>query len=294
MSVVDHYIGAKEYSILSKTYLNYHKYTPYEYIDFDNNSIPNLAKIAIKNYYNFFADLEANKGFLKNAIFKTNSSGLWVTENTNQILEAFHAYFSYDYKNLIEQSINNFYENVAFNTEPEKLKYLRQQELDIGIEGISISLSGKIQKYITLFRPNSPVLSYFPELENIDKIQHFVDLNYENIKNGLNTDPNSFRSPIRIQFDANDDQKISIELVSSFFQKEYYLNKNSYSGYIKRKELYFERMAQANLLSSEEILYCRENSPSWQQFSVKFKWQNGKIVDKKLYTFVVVDFEEIE
>lgn len=291
MATVDYYMGAKEYSIASKTYLNYHKYVPYEYIEYVMGEQVNSK---IKNYYEFFENIELDKGFLKSAVHKTNSSGLWITENQHSEIECYHSYFSYDYRNLSANSVNNFYTNVVQKIEPSRLKELRTKELDIGIEGISISLEGDVLKYITLFRPNSNVLDYFSDLQQIQDVQAFVDLNYDSFKKGQVNAPDSFRSPIRIQFDSTDNGKISIELVSAFFQKEYYLSGNSYDSYLDRKQKYFDRMLECKLLDSEEIEYCKQHSPVWQQFSVKFKWQDGKLVDKKLYTFDVVDFEEVK
>lgn len=293
MSIVDHYIGVKEYSIDTETQISYHKYIPYEYINYGEEYINSLSVDVIKNYYKFFADLEVGKGFQKDAIFKTNTCGLWTSFSNSEEVEAYHSYFSYDYGNMSEEDVTKFYQTVINKAESPLVKYFRHQELDMGIEGITVDTMGSVLKYIMLFRPNSDVLSYLPDLEKIDNIQQFVDLNYMNIKQGLPADPDSFKSPIRIQFDADNDKKISIELVSAFFQKEYYLSKNSYSGYIDRKNKYFDRMMESGLLTSEEVEFCKQKSPEWQQFSVKFKWEDGVIVDKKLYTFVVVDFEEV-
>lgn len=218
---------------------------------------------------------------------------MWTSFSNSEEVEAYHSYFSYDYGNMSEEDVTKFYQTVINKAESPLVKYFRHQELDMGIEGITVDTMGSVLKYIMLFRPNSDVLSYLPDLEKIDNIQQFVDLNYMNIKQGLPADPDSFKSPIRIQFDADNDKKISIELVSAFFQKEYYLSKNSYSGYIDRKNKYFDRMMESGLLTSEEVEFCKQKSPEWQQFSVKFKWEDGVIVDKKLYTFVVVDFEEV-
>ena len=52
-------------------------------------------------------------------------------------------------------------------------------------------------------------------------------------------------------------------------------------------------MIEAELLTSDEVAYCKTNSPIWQQFSVKFKYKGGELIDKKLYTFDVVDFETV-
>ena len=52
-------------------------------------------------------------------------------------------------------------------------------------------------------------------------------------------------------------------------------------------------MLEAELLTADEVAYCRTNSPSWQQFSIKFKYSGGELVDKKLYTFDVSDFETV-
>lgn len=294
MAIVDHYIGVKEYSLVTEECISYHKYVPHDYIEYGEDAIHSPACETLKNYYQFFDDLEVGKGFQSGALFKTNSCGLWISSNNENNIEAYHSYFAYDYRGMAEESISKFYKLLGDKTEPSVLKHLRSQELDIGIEGISIGLDGEILKYITLFRPNSDVLSYLSDLEDIDNVQQFIDLNYPNIKMGLAADPDSFRSPIRIQFDSTNDNKISIELVSAFFQKEYYLSNNSYDGYVDRKDKYFDRMLETGLLSEDEVKFCREKSPKWQQFSVKFKWEDGVMVDKKLYTFVVVDFEEVE
>ena len=293
MAVVDHYIGVEEYSIVSEECISYHKYIPHDYIEYGEEAIHPPACDTLKKYYQFFDNLEVGKGFKSGSLFKTNSCGLWVSLNSQKEIEAYHSYFAYDYRGMTNECVSSFYESFG-KFEPDTLKNLRQQELDIGIEGISIGLDGDVLKYITLFRPNSDVLSYLSDLEDIDKVQEFIDLNYTNIKQGLAADPDSFKSPIRIQFDSSEDGKISIELVSAFFQKEYYLSNNSYDGYLNRKDKYFDRMMQTGLLSEKEAEFCKEKSPSWQQFSVKFKWEDGIIVDKKLYTFVVVDFEEVE
>ena len=76
--------------------------------------------------------------------------------------------------------------------------------------------------------------------------------------------------------------------------KEFYEQGGSTQKYLDRKNLYFERMLQTELLTSDEVAYCRDNSPSHQQFSIKFKWRGGELVNKKLYTFAVIDFERIQ
>lgn len=288
MATVDHYVGAKEHSIASKTYLNYHKYVPYEYIEYVMGEQVNTK---IKNYYEFFKNIDSDEEFLKNAKHKIDSSGLWITENKNSEIECYHSYFSHDYKNMSENMVNNFYTNVVQKIEPSRLKELRTKELDIGLEGISISLEGEVLKYITVFRPNSNVLTYFSDLQQIEDIQTFLDLNYTGVKKIQDNSLGVFKFPIRIQFDSTDNGKISIELVSEFFQKQYY---SSGDSYLDRKQKYFDRMLECKLLDSEEIEYCKQHSPVWQQFSIKFKWQDGKLIDKKLYTFDVVDFEEVK
>lgn len=291
----DHYMGAEEYSILSKQFINYHKYIPYEYIEYGEEAIHPPACAVIQKYYDFFADIESKTGFLKKSMYKSVNCGLWITVDSveNNNIEAYHSYFSYDYGNISDKNIFKFYNTVIGKTEPVLLTDLRNEDIDLGIEGISISPEGEVLKYITLFKPNSNILSYFSDLNDIDKLQKFVDLSFSKLKSGYTNDPESFRSPIRIQFDSSGDQIISIEFACAFFQKEYYLNGNSFDAYNNRKQLYFNQMIESGLLTEEEVEFCKEKSPSWQQFSVKFKWKNNELIDKKLYTFVVVDFEKV-
>jgi len=295
MALEDHYIGCEEHSILFENYVSYHKYTPHQYLSSIEDVIyPDAAK-TIKTFYDFFEELEANKGFVRGGLFKTNDTGLWVTYDKGvKEIESYHAYFAYNYGGMSEDSVNEYFKILSDKPEPERLKQMRTDGLEMATEAISIAPSGEVLKYIMMFRPSSNVLEYFPELEQVDGVQKFIDLNYANIKKGMLSDRDSIRSPIRIQFDLEEVDKISIELVSPFFQKEYYLSKNSNSGYLRRKQLYFERMLESNLMTQKEVDYCQTQSPSWQQFSVKFKWKNGKLVDKKLYNFVVIDFERVE
>ena len=287
MSYTDHYMGAKEYSIANRNFLHYHRYVPSEYIKYE--LINSVAAERIKNYYDFLVESNPVIRYRKDGMTKKNSSGVWITTTDDSFSEDlyYHPYHAYDYRAI---DIDAFY-SMFGKTEPELLSQIRSEKIDIGIEGISLDLNGEVMKYITLFRPVSNIISLL-NLPEEEKLQKFIDLNFSELKLGEASSPDSFKSPIRVQFDSEDDT-LSVEFVSAFFQKELYASGGNYNSYLDRKQKYFDRMAECELLTSEEIQFCKEHSPSWQQFSVKFKWKGGIMVDKKLYTFVVVDFEKV-
>lgn len=287
MSYEDHYIGAEEHVILDGM-IDYHRYLPYDCVKFE--LISDAPASRLKAFYDF-CKCRAEIGFIPESILNS-TTGLWITSSNNTFSEdlAYHAYHSFDYGNLKPNKIEELY-NALGTQEPAKMAELRAEPIDFGLEGVSVNLDGDVIKYVTLFRPNSNILDYF-DLPEIDKIKELVKSSFSEFDEGKADATNSFKSPIRIQFDAVDDTT-SIEIVSPFFLSEYYSSGGDTSNYLKRKELYFEQMSNSGLLSSEEIDYCKTNSPSHQQFSVKFKWKNGELVNKKLYTFVVIDFERI-
>lgn len=286
MSYENHYIGAEEHVILEGM-TDYHRYLPYDCIHFDY--IDDLPKQKILSYFEFIKTF-AKIGYIPESILKS-TSGLWITSANSDFVEdlSYHAYHSIDYGNMKPAKLQEFYDSIG-RSEPAKMAELRAEPIDFGLEGISIDLNGDIVKYVTLFRPNSNVLDYF-DLPEIDKIKEFVKVSFSEFEEGKVDATTSFKSPIRVQFDAIDDT-VSIEISSPFFLSEFYASKGN-SGYLHRKNLYFERMLECGVLSSEEVEYCKLNSPSHQQFSLKFKWRNGELVHKKLYTFVVLDFEKI-
>jgi len=287
MSYENHYIGAEEH-VIGSGMINYHRYLPYDCIK--PELLVTEASYKINDIYEF-CKTRAKIGFLPESILKSNT-GLWITSADNTFAEdlSYHVYHSLDYGNLRDDKFEALYGALG-TQEPAKMTELRQSDLDFGLEGVSIDTSGNVVKYVTLFRPNSNVLDYF-DLPEIDKVKEFVAVSFAEFEEGKVDATTSFKSPIRIQFDAVDDT-VSIELVSPFFLSELYAAGGSTETYLNRKNLYFQRMQDAGLLTSEEVEYCRTHSPSHQQFSVKFKWRGGELVDKKLYTFVVLDFERI-
>lgn len=288
MSYEDHYIGAEEH-VIGSGMIDYHRYVPHEYIKSELLAVE--ASNKLNNFYEF-CKTRAQIGYLPESIL-TTTTGLWITSSDNTFADdlSYHAYHSFDYGNLKLDKLEALYSALG-TQEPAKMAELRQEQLDFGLEGISFGIDGVVSKYVTLFRPNSNILDYF-DLPEIDKVQHFVDLSFAEFNDGKLEASTSFKSPIRIQFDAVDDT-ISIELVSPFFQSELYASGGNANSYLNRKNLYFQRMQNAGLLTSEEVEYCRTNSPVHQQFSIKFKWRGGELVNKKLYTFVVLDFEKVE
>lgn len=287
MTYTDHYMGAQEHSITNRSFLNYHRYVPHEYIKFD--LIDQTAAEKIESFYDFFVEENKELGFIKQSMLKKNSCGLWITTTDDTFTEDlyYHPYHAFDYRAI---DVDSFYALFG-KQEPELLKKIREEKIDVGIEGVSLSTTGDVMKYIMLFRPVSNIIELL-NLPEFEKLQKFVDLNFSELKAGEASAPDSFKSPIRVQFDSDDDT-ISVEFVSAFYQKELYLSGGNYDSYLNRKQKYFDRMAECDLLDSDEIQYCKENSPSWQQFSIKFKWKGGIMVDKKLYTFDVVDFERV-
>jgi hypothetical protein len=286
MSYENHYIGAEEHVILQGM-TDYHRYLPYDCIHFD--LIADAPRQRAQSYYEFIKTF-AKVGFIPESILKS-TSGLWITSADDSFDSdlSYHAYHSIDYGNMKPAKLQAFYEAMG-TTEPAKMAELRAEPIDFGLEGVSIDLDGNVVKYVTLFRPNSNILDYF-HFPEIEKIKEFVKSSFAEFEEGKADATSSFKSPIRIQFDAVDDT-VSIEISSPFFLSEFYASKGT-SGYLNRKDLYFQRMSEVGLLTSEEIDYCKTHSPSHQQFSVKFKWKNGEFVNKKLYTFVVLDFEKI-
>lgn len=287
MAYENHYIGAEEHVICDRM-TDYHRYIPYDCIKYD--LLPEEVQDRMINYYSFCKGF-AQPGFLPESVLKTKC-GIWITSDDNTFAQdkSFHCYYSFDYGNLTLARLNEFYDTID-RVEPDKMRELRLKEIDFGLEGVSLNLSGEIVKYVTLFRPQSEILDYF-DFAEIDKVKEFVRLNFEEWEMDKLDAPSSMKSPIRIQFDAVDDTT-SIELVSPFFLSEYYASSGSTQSYLDRKELFFSRLAQAELFTEEEIDYCKQNSPAHQQFSVKLKWKNNQLVNKKLYTFAVVDFERI-
>jgi len=286
MSYEDHYIGAEEH-VIGDGMINYHRYIPYEYIK------PELLKTEaswrIDQFYEFCKS-RAKLGFIPESVLKT-TTGLWITSTDNTFEEdlSYHVYHSFDYGNLRLDKLEEFWGALA-RQEPAKITELRQEEIDFGFEGVSLDVDGNVIKYVTLFRPNSNILDYF-DLPEIDKVKEFVRVSFAEFDDKSDA-TTSFKSPIRIQFDAVDDTT-SIELVSPFFLSEFYAAGGSTETYLNRKNLYFQRMQDAGLLTSDEVEYCKTNSPTHQQFSIKFKWRGGELVNKKLYTFVVLDFERV-
>lgn len=287
MTYTDHYMGAQEHSITNRSFLNYHRYVPYEYIKFD--LIDQTAAEKIESFYNFFVEENKELGFIKQSMLKKNSCGLWITTTDDTFTEDlyYHPYHAFDYRAI---DVDSFYALFG-KQEPELLKKIREEKIDVGIEGVSLSTTGDVMKYIMLFRPVSNIIELL-NLPESEKLQKFLDLNFLPLKNGEASVKNSTKSTVRVQFDSFDDT-ISVEFANSFFLKELYESGGNYDSYIQRKQIYFDRMAECDLLDSDEIQYCKENSPSWQQFSIKFKWKGGIMVDKKLYTFDVVDFERV-
>lgn len=287
MAVTDHYMGAREYSISTETFLNYHRYVPQSYVKYDLIDEP--ASTKLQEYWDFNLEQCVRPGFMATAILKKNDSGTWITSADDTFAEdqAYHSYCTLDYRACDRDA---FY-SLFGKQEPELLVRLRQEELDIGLEGVSISTTGEMEKCIFAFRPTSNVLSFL-NLPNYENLQKFVDLSFDEFNKGLTNASTSFKSPIRLQVDPDDDT-LSVEFVSAFFQKEFYISGGNHDSYINRKNLYFDRMIEAELLTSDEVAYCKTNSPIWQQFSVKFKYKGGELIDKKLYTFDVVDFETV-
>lgn len=288
MSYEDHYIGAEEH-VIGSGMINYHRYIPHEYIK--PELLVTEASYKLTDFYEFCKS-RAKIGYIPDSILKS-TTGLWITSADNTFAEdlSYHAYHSFDYGNLRGDKFEALYGALG-TQEPAKMTELRQEPLDFGLEGVSFNTDGSVAKYVTLFRPNSNVLDYF-DLPEIDKVKYFVNLSFAEFEDEKADATTSFKSPIRIQFDAVDDT-VSIELVSPFFQSELYASGGNSDFYLNRKNLYFQRMQDAGLLTSEEVEYCRTNSPVHQQFSIKFKWSGGELVNKKLYTFVVIDFERVE
>ena len=288
MSYENHYIGAEEH-VIGSGMINYHRYIPHEYIK--PELLVTEASYKINDIYEF-CKTRARIGYIPDSILKSNT-GLWITSADNTFAEdlSYHVYHSLDYGNLRDDKFEELYGALG-TQEPAKMTELRQEPLDFGLEGVSFNTDGSVAKYVTLFRPNSNVLDYF-DLPEIDKVKHFVNLSFAEFEDEKADATTSFKSPIRIQFDAVNDT-VSIELVSPFFQSELYASGGNADSYLNRKNLYFQRMQDAGLLTSEEVEYCRTNSPAHQQVSIKFKWSGGELVNKKLYTFVVIDFERVE
>ena len=279
-------MGAQEHSINTETFLNYHRYVPQAYVKYDLITEP--ARVKLQEFWEFIKISTLKPGYLSTALLKTNDSGIWFTTTDNTFAEdlSFHAYSTVDYRTVNRNELFAMFGK----TQPELMSHLLLEELDIGLEGISVSPSGELQKCIFVFRPNSHVLSLL-NLPNYDKLQKFVDLSFEELKTSNNAST-SFSSPIRLQVDPNDDT-LSVEFVSAFFQKDLYISGGNHDSYLGRKNHYFDRMIEADLLTTDEVAYCKTNSPSWQQFSIKFKYSGGELVDKKLYTFDVSDFETV-
>jgi hypothetical protein len=286
MAVTEYYMGAQEHSINTETFLNYHRYVPQAYVKYDLITEP--ARVKLQEFWEFIKISTLKPGYLSTALLKTNDSGIWFTTTDNTFAEdlSFHAYSTVDYRTVNRNELFAMFGK----TQPELMSHLLLEELDIGLEGISVSPSGELQKCIFVFRPNSHVLSLL-NLPNYDKLQKFVDLSFEELKTSNNAST-SFSSPIRLQVDPNDDT-LSVEFVSAFFQKDLYISGGNHDSYLGRKNHYFDRMIEADLLTTDEVAYCKTNSPSWQQFSIKFKYSGGELVDKKLYTFDVSDFETV-
>jgi len=286
MAVTEHYMGAQEHSINTETFLNYHRYVPQAYVKYDLIAEP--ARLKLQEFWDFIVKATIRPGFNSTAVLKKNDSGVWFTTVDNTFSEdlAFHAYSTVDYSSVDRDELYGLFGK----QEPQLMCALRQEKLDIGLEGVSISPDGEIQKYIFVFRPNSHVLSLL-NLPNYENMQKFVDLSFEEFKTST-TASTSFSSPIRLQVDPEDDT-LSVEFVSAFFQKDFYISGGNHDTYLNRKNLYFDRMIESELLTEDEVAYCKTNSPSWQQFSIKFKYRGGELIDKKLYTFDVSDFETV-
>jgi hypothetical protein len=286
MAVTEHYMGAQEHSINTETFLNYHRYVPQAYVKYD--LIVEPARVKLQEFWEFIKKSTLKPGYLSTALLKKNDSGIWFTTTDNTFAEdvSFHAYSTVDYRTVDRNELFAMFGK----TQPELMITLLLEDLDIGLEGISVSPSGEMQKCIFVFRPNSHVLSLL-NLPNYENMQKFVDLSFVEFKTSTNAST-SFSSPIRLQIDPDSDT-ISVEFVSAFFQKDFYISGGNHDSYLNRKNLYFERMLEAELLTADEVAYCKTNSPSWQQFSIKFKYSGGELVDKKLYTFDVSDFETV-
>lgn len=286
MAVTEHYMGAQEHSINTETFLNYHRYVPQAYVKYDLIAEP--ARVKLQEFWEFIKRSTLKPGYSSTAMLKTNDSGIWFTTTDNTFAEdlSFHAYSTVDYRTVNRTELYTMFGK----TEPGLMNTLLLEELDIGLEGISVSPDGEMQKCILVFRPNSHILSLL-NLPNYENMQKFVDLSFEEFKTYTNAST-SFSSPIRLQIDPDSDT-ISVEFVSAFFQKDFYISGGNHDSYLNRKNLYFERMLEAELLTADEVAYCKTNSPSWQQFSIKFKYSDGELVDKKLYTFDVSDFETV-
>ena len=288
MSYENHYIGAEEH-VIGDSMTDYHRYLPHNCINFD--LLSQSVQDRLNAFYTFCTGF-AKPGFLPEAVLKS-TCGLWITSDDDTFAEdkAYHLYYAFDYGNISSARLTEFY-NALGTVEPEAMKSLRSEKIDFGLEGVSVGADGNVLKYVAVFRPNSDILNHF-DFPEIDKIKEFVSLNFEEWQLGQENAKTGMRSPIRIQFDAVDDT-VSIELTAPYFMKEFYEQGGSTQKYLDRKNLYFERMLQTELLTSDEVAYCRDNSPSHQQFSIKFKWRDGELVNKKLYTFAVIDFERIQ
>ena len=287
MSYENHYIGAEEH-VIGGSMTDYHRYLPHDCINFD--LLSQSVQDRLNAFYTFCTGF-AKPGFLPEAVLKS-TCGLWITSDDNTFAEdkAYHLYYAFDYGNISSARLTEFY-NALGTVEPEAMKSLRSEKIDFGLEGVSVGADGDVLKYVAIFRPNSDILDHF-DFPEIDKVKEFVAVSFAEFEEGKVDATTSFKSPIRIQFDAVDDTT-SIELVSPFFLSEFYAAGGSTETFLNRKNLYFQRMQDAGLLTSDEVEYCKTHSPSHQQFSVKFKWRGGELVDKKLYTFVVLDFERI-
>jgi len=282
---VDHYIGAEEHVILEGM-TDYHRYIPHPYVDF--SVLDDAPKSRLEAYYDFCTGF-AKTGMISKSLL-TTQCGLWITskDNTLDADLAYHAYYAFDYGTLSDARLQELYTALG-TTEPAKMAELRAEKIDFGFEGASIAPDGTVVKYVTMFRPQSEILDYF-DYPEIDSLKEFVKESFSEWDEALQA-PNSFRAPIRIQFDAVDDTT-SIEIASPFFKKELYMKEGA-DAYLKRKELYFDQMSKHGLLDADQIAYCKTNSPSNQQFSIKFKYRNGELLNKKLYTFVVSEFETV-
>ncbi len=282
---VNHYIGAEEH-VIGDAMTDYHRYIPYPYVDF--SLIGDAAKSRLENYYTYCTKFAAT-GYIPKSVL-SSKCGLWITSEDNTLTEdlSYHAYYAFDYGTLTSTRVEELY-SILGTTEPAKMADLRAEKIDFGFEGVSVAPDGTVAKYVTLFRPQSNILDFF-DYPEIDALKEFVAESFSQWDEALQA-PDSFRAPIRIQFDSVDDTT-SIEIASPFFKKELYMN-SGVDGYLMRKELYFDQMLKHGLLDSDQVAYCKTHSPVSQQFSIKFKYRNGELLNKKLYTFVVSEFENV-
>tara|TARA_B100001287_G_C22637912_1_gene508570 strand:- start:181 stop:1038 length:858 start_codon:yes stop_codon:yes gene_type:complete len=281
----DHYMGAEEH-VIGDAMTDYHRYIPHPYVDFD--LVKDGAKSRLDKYFTYCTEFAAT-GFIPKSVLGS-VCGVWITSADNTFSDdlAYHAYYAFDYGTLSDDRLEKLYTALG-STEPAKMAEIRAEKIDFGFEGASIGPDGTVLKYVTLFRPQSNILDFF-DYPEIDSLKAFVAESFNEWEESTQA-PNSFRAPIRIQFDAVDDTT-SIEIASPIFKKELYM-KDGIDGYLKRKELYFDQMSKHGLLDADQITYCKTNSPSSQQFSIKFKYRNGELLNKKLYTFVVSEFENV-